>query len=94
MALPPSVRLLQWLVIGLTASLMLGVITFVTVVVIRFRAPAPAVWPEALALPEGTDPLSVAQGRDWIGVVTRDDRILIYDRASGALRQTVTLTRP
>ncbi|WP_323041921.1 DUF6476 family protein [Gemmobacter sp.] len=93
-ALPASVRLLQWLVIGLTASMILGVITVVVVVVTRFPArPTPPV-PETLALPQGATALSVSQGADWIGITTTDDRILIYDRATGNLRQTVTLTRP
>lgn len=92
--LPASVRLLQWLVIGLTASMMLGVIAVVAVVVTRFPKPATLPLPETLALPPGAEPLSVAQGADWVGIVTADDRILIYDRATGALRQTVTLTRP
>ena len=93
-ALPGSVRLLQWLVIGLTASLMLGVITVVVVVVTRFPARATAPVPEMLELPAGATALSIAQGTDWIGITTTDDRILIYDRSTGALRQTLTLTRP
>lgn len=93
-ALPASVRVLQWLVIGLTASMILGVITVVAVVVTRFPAPPAPPLPETLALPEGAVALSVTQGADWVGITTSDDRILIYDRATGTLRQTVTLTRP
>ncbi len=92
--LPAVVRVLQWLVIGLTASMMLGVIAVVTVVVTRFPKPPTPPTAEALALPSGAEPLSIAQGSDWVGIVTTDDRILVYDRATGALRQTVTLTRP
>ncbi|MFN3294178.1 MAG: DUF6476 family protein, partial [Gemmobacter sp.] len=51
--LPASVRLLQWLVIGLTASMMLGVIAVVAVVVTRFPKPATLPLPETLALPPG-----------------------------------------
>lgn len=87
-------RILQWLVIGLTASLILGVITVVAVVVTRFPQPDTLALPAELQLPEGTKPISMAQGRDWVGIVTEADTILIYDRQSGALRQTVTLTRP
>ncbi|GGE17055.1 hypothetical protein SAMN05421774_10482 [Gemmobacter megaterium] len=93
-ALPASVRLLQWLVIGLTASMIVGVIAVVVVVVTRFPArPTPPV-PEMLELPDGATALSVAQGADWIGITTTDDRILIYDRSTGVLRQTITLSRP
>ena len=86
------VRILQWLVIGLTASMMVGVIAVVAVVVTRFpKAPTPPL-PETLALPDGARALAVTQGTDWVGVVTDDNRILIFNRATGALRQTVTLT--
>lgn len=87
-------RILQWLVIGLTASLIFGVITVVAVVVTRFPQPETLALPEELQLPKGAVPISMAQGRDWVGIVTQEDTILIYDRQSGALRQTVTLTRP
>lgn len=91
--LPASVRALQWLVIGLTASMMLGVIAVVWVIVTRFPKPATPPVPDTLVLPAGAEALSIAQGRDWVGIVTTDDRILIYDRATGTLRQTVALER-
>ncbi|RRH69371.1 DUF6476 family protein [Falsigemmobacter faecalis] len=93
-SLPPPLRILQGLVIGLTASLIFGVITVVAVVVTRFPKAATPPLPETLVLPQGASALAVTQGADWIGITTTDDRILIYDRASGNLRQTVTLTRP
>lgn len=89
-ALPLSVRLLQWLVIGLTASLILGVIAVVVVIVIRFPmggAPAPLL-PDTITLPAGTTAQAVTVGPDWYAVVT-GDAILIYDRDTGALRQRV-----
>jgi hypothetical protein len=92
-ALSGPVRALQWLVIGLTASMMVGVIAVVAVIVTRFPTPATPPLPSELVLPAGAEALSVAQGRDWVGIVTTDDRILIYDRATGALRQSVVLDR-
>lgn len=92
--LPASVRALQWLVIGLTASMIGGVLAVVWVVVTRFPVPPTPPVPEMLELPEGAEALSIAQGRDWVGIVTTDDRILIYDRATGRLRQTVVLSGP
>jgi hypothetical protein len=87
------VRLLQWLVIVMTAAMIVGVITVVAVVVIRFpQMPAPPL-PETLALPEGQAAVAVTQGADWVAVVTDADTILIYDRATGRLRLTVTLER-
>ncbi|MES2968886.1 MAG: DUF6476 family protein, partial [Pseudomonadota bacterium] len=32
------------------------------------------------------------QGAGWFAVVTADDRILIFDRANGTLRQTIQIT--
>lgn len=90
--LPASVRALQWLVIGLTASMIGGVLAVVWVVVTRFPTPPTPPVPETLALPAGAEAFSITQGRDWVGIVTTDNRILIYNRATGTLRQTVTVT--
>lgn len=51
------------------------------------RAPLP----ERIALPDGTTATAFTQGPDWYAVVTADDRILIFDRATGTLRQTITV---
>jgi hypothetical protein len=96
--LPGAVRLLQWLVIGLTASLIVGVIAIVAVVVTRFPEPgSPAAstpdLPAALALPAGVRALAVTQGTDWVAVVTDADEILIFSRATGALRQRMRIER-
>jgi hypothetical protein len=42
-------------------------------------------------LPEGARALAFTQGRDWYAVVTERDEILIFDRATGALRQRVAI---
>jgi hypothetical protein len=52
------------------------------------RAPA---LPDSITLPDGTRATAFTQGSDWYAVVTAQDQILIFDRATGALRQTVTL---
>ena len=44
-----------------------------------------------VTLPEGETARAVTFGPDWYAVVTANDLILIYDRASGDLRQTVTI---
>lgn len=67
-----------------------GVVVLIALVVIRLQAP-PLVLPETLVLPEGERPQAFTQGRDWIAVVTESDLILIYDRQTGALRQTLTV---
>jgi hypothetical protein len=82
------------LVTVLTAVMILGLVTVVALLVIRLQAPAPVSLPlpETIALPEGTRALAFTQGRDWYAVVTEDDEILIFDRATGALRQRVEIT--
>lgn len=93
-SLPPSLRLLKWLVILLTLSMIGGVITVVWLIVTRmppsFAPPAPGV-PEAIALPEGKKAAAVTFGQGWIAVVTTDDHILIFG-ADGSLRQEVAIS--
>lgn len=91
--LPPSLRFLKGLVILLMLTLIVGVITVVSVIVTRMPtslATADLALPESLALPEGTRAEAFTQGRDWLGVVTEDGRILIFER-DGRLRQEVKL---
>jgi hypothetical protein len=95
--LPPSLRFLKGLVIVLTLTMIVGVIVVVSVIVIRMpQAMQPArstpALPEAITLPDGARPAAVTQGGDWFAIVTTDDRILIYDRATAALRQEVRIT--
>lgn len=77
----------------LTLTMIVGVITIVWVIVTRMpqamqRAPA---LPDSITLPDGTRATAFTQGSDWYAVVTAQDQILIFDRATGTLRQTVTL---
>ena len=70
-----------------------GVITVVWVLVtqlpqaVRAQGPLPA----AITLPDGARATAFTQGPDWYAVVTADQRILIFDRATGTLRQSVTV---
>lgn len=87
-------RVLQWLVIAMTITMIVGVITIVAVVVTRIPPPQPyPALPDGLALPDGAVAEAITFGRGFIAVVTRDGRILILDRATGALRQSVTVER-
>lgn len=74
----------------LTVVMIGGLLVITTLIVIRFSATRP-VLPDAITLPDGTRAEAFTQGRDWYAVVTQDNRILIFDRSSGALRQTVTI---
>jgi Flp pilus assembly protein protease CpaA len=92
--LPPSLRLLKWLVILLTLSMIGAVITVVWLLVTRMphslAGSAPSL-PENLTLPEGTRPAAVTFGTGWTAVVTTDDRILIYG-TNGTLRQDIRIS--
>lgn len=93
-ALPPSLRFLKLLVTVLTATLILGVIAIVALLVTRLpRGGMPSALPQAITLPDGTTPMAFTQGSDWYAVVTAEDEILIFDRATGALRQRVEILR-
>ena len=69
-----------------------GFVVLIAALVIRLNAD-PLPLPDRIALPEGVAALAFTQGTDWFAVVTDDDRILIYDRATASLRQTVTIDR-
>ena len=85
--LPPSLRWLKWLVTALTATLILGVITIVGLLVTRLPLSSPTEWPENLALPAGVTPEAITRGKDWIGVVGKDGQIYIFDPSGKLTRQ-------
>ena len=55
------------------------------------RAAATLTLPASITLPEGARATGFTVGPGWVGVVTEDSRILIYDADSGALRQTLQI---
>jgi hypothetical protein len=81
----------------LTATLIVGVITIVALLVIRlasFTPTAPPALPATLALPAGERAGAATFGSGWVAVVTTDDaglqRIRVFDAATGAaLAETV-----
>lgn len=95
-ALAGTLRFLKILVAALAATMILGLIAIVALLVIRLPGggPGPAeglpALPAAVKLPEGATPQAVTFGRGWVAVVTTAGQILVYDGATGALRQTVT----
>lgn len=70
-----------------------GFVVLIVSLVVQLNARATVTVPETLALPDGAAAVAFTQGSDWVAVVTDDDRILIYDRATGQLRQTVAVER-
>jgi Family of unknown function (DUF6476) len=93
-ALPPSLRLLKWLVILLTLSMIGAVITVVWLLVTRMPSAlvqtAPTL-PETLQLPAGKTAAAVTFGTGWTAVVTTDDHVLIFGK-DGSLRQDIAIS--
>ncbi len=91
---PANLRFLRRLVTVLTAVMIAGLVAIVSLIVIRFTAATktPAPLPAEITLPSGATASAFTQGADWYAVVTTDDRILIFDRATQELRQTIEIT--
>lgn len=88
---PANLRFLRRLVTVLTTVMICGVLVVIGLLVTRLNRDSP-ILPQEIALPEGASAVAFTQGPDWYAVVTNRDEILIYDRLTGTLRQTVTIT--
>jgi hypothetical protein len=84
---------LRWLVTTLTATMIAGLVILIWLFVTRFPDPGAAPLPDSIALPDGSRATAFTRGPDWIAVVTEDDRILILDPETSALRQTIAIDR-
>jgi hypothetical protein len=85
---------LRILVTVLTVVMIVGLIAVVITFVTRFPGGDGVSLPDQVTLPEGVRARAITMGEGWYAVVTDDDRILIFDRASGELRQNVEITTP
>lgn len=92
-ALPANLKLLRVLVIALMVTMIAGFLVIVALFVIRMPRATVLPLPAEILLPEGATATAVTRGRDWMAVVTEDDRILIFDLDTGGLRQTVTIAQ-
>ncbi len=93
---PPRLRNLRWLVTILTATMILGLLTIIALVVITLTRVSPgAALPAHITIPVGETTLAFTQGSDWIALVTKDrqgsERIRILDSATGKERQTIDI---
>ena len=88
--LPPELRFLKVLVIALTGTMILGIALIAGLLAYRLSAD-PMPLPQRITLPDGAAAIAYTEGTDWIAVVTDRDEIVIYDRATGALRQTIVI---
>ena len=71
--------------------MIVGFLVLIAALVIRLNAD-PLPLPDRITLPDGVNARAFTQGVDWFGVVTDADTILIFDRATSQLRQTVEIT--
>lgn len=92
---PPELRFLKLLVAALAGVMIAGILAIVGLLALRLPQPAPPLaLPEGLVLPAGARAEAVSFGRDWILVVSEGadgPEALLYDRATGALRQRLPL---
>ncbi|WP_116131621.1 DUF6476 family protein [Tropicimonas sp. IMCC34043] len=94
-----TLAFLRGLVLVLTATMIIGIGVLVVLFATRFPGvksrPAVSaqriVLPDTLELPAGATVTAFTQGDGWWAVVTNGDEILIFDAASGALRQRVAV---
>jgi hypothetical protein len=91
--LPPAARFLKRLVLVMTVVMVAAFLAMTALALRLLTAPQAAALPlpPDITLPTGARAAAFTQAPGWFAVVTEDDRILIYDRASGRLRQTVDI---
>ena len=68
---PANLKFLRLLVTILTATMIIGLVVIVTLIVIRYRDQS-APLPDSITLPSGAVATAYTQGRDWYAVVTED----------------------
>jgi len=89
---PANLRFLRHLVTGLTGIMIVGLLVVVALIVIRLNEAGPTM-PSEITLPEGVTATALTIGEGWWAVVTEDNRILIYDQLTGALRQDIKINK-
>jgi hypothetical protein len=90
---PANLRFLRRLVTVLTVVMICGVLVVIGLLVTRLGRASP-VLPDQIALPDGASAQAFTQGDSWFAVVTDNNQILIFDRLTGKLTQTVQITQP
>ena len=88
---PPHLRFLRILVTVLTAVMIAGIVMILGLIWHRYNN-ARAPLPEVIELPSGMTASAYTQGSDWYAVVTEGDQILIFNRATGKLRQEIQIS--
>ena len=92
---PSTLRFLRRLVTVLTATMILGVIAIVVLLVIRLnQAPRPLLMPAQIALPDGTRVVAITQTMENVLVVTEEQNLLIFDASGTELLRAIQLAPP
>ncbi|MEO1108408.1 MAG: DUF6476 family protein [Pseudomonadota bacterium] len=86
----PQLRLLRRMVMLLTAVMIGGVLVTFALIVIRLSDRTPTL-PDQVELPDGARAQAVTIGSNWYAVLTDDNRILIFDKTTGNLRQEISV---
>jgi hypothetical protein len=86
-----TLRYLKALVTILTVTMILGFLTIVALFVMRFAEMNRVELPDEITLPDGAVATAFTRGKGWFAVVTEDDEILVYNRATGNLLQRVRI---
>ncbi len=89
---PANLRFLRILVTVLTIIMIAGVALIIALLVIRLQRPAPLTMPDTITLPQGVTATAFTRGENWIGVVTNDNRIFIFDETGETMRQEIQVT--
>lgn len=89
---PANLKFLRRLVTVLTGTMIVGVVVIIGLLVMRINAkPATTAMLDSITLPGGVTASAYTVGKGWYAVVTTGNEILIFDRESGALRQTIKI---
>lgn len=90
---PPELAFLRTLVTVLTATMILGVITVSTLLVIRLNQDAPPVLvqPSAYPLPDGVEMLGYSLVDAHVVIVGNDGRIRVFAADTGNLVQEIVV---
>ncbi len=88
---PALVKYLRVLVTALSVTMILGFIVIVVLFVTKFSDAFSPELPDTITLPDGSAASAFTRGDGWYAVVTGDNKILIYNQKTGALRQEIQI---
>lgn len=86
-----GLTLLRWLVMTLTATMIVGLIAMIWLFVTRLPNARTVPLPDGIALPSGAVATAFTRGPDWLAVVTEDGEILIFAADGTTLRQRIQI---